>query len=338
MDVIPTGSQNGPGTGEDDLIMSALDLAVRAPSVHNTQPWLFRVASGRIELHADRTRRLYETDPDHRDLLISCGAALHHLRVALAGLGGAVEVDRWPDDENRDHLATVHVVPGRPDDVERALFTAIRSRRTDRRGYRPAGVPAPVLGALTTRARRQGVELRAVVRPTIRAAVESVLGEAADAQRRRPGYLAELMTWTRRTAGAHDGVPAWSRPGRLAATDPLRRFPPGRLTGPSLLDGEGGTLVVLTTEEDDDPSRLAAGEATSAVLLEATTAGLATAPLSQALELPVTRARLAREVLHTPDHPQMIVRIGLPVDDARLPETPRRPVASVLMRGCPGAR
>lgn len=317
--------------GDDDLLLRALRLAVRAPSLHNTQPWRWRIADGRIELHADRTRRLYETDPDHRDLLISCGAALHHLHVALAGLGTATGTERWPDPENRDHLATVRPVAGAPDGDDAALLAAIELRRTDRRGYRPPPVPGTVLEDMAVRARRHGVHLRAV-RPDARAVIDSVLGDAADAQLRRPGYLAELMTWTRRHAGAHDGVPAWARPGRFADTDPSRRFPPGQLTGPSLLDAGGGTLVVLTTEQDDDRARLRAGEATSAVLLEATLAGLATTPLSQALELPRTRARLAREVLHVPDHPQMIVRVGWPVNDDRLPETPRRSLASVLMR------
>ncbi|TCK22740.1 Acg family FMN-binding oxidoreductase [Pseudonocardia endophytica] len=314
-----------------DLAMRALELAVRAPSLHNTQPWRWRVAPGRVELHADRGRRLHETDPDCRDLLISCGAALHHLHVALAGLGTASRTDRWPDVEDRDHLATVRLVPGPPDQDEAALAPAIRRRRTDRRAHRPIPVPPAVLETLGVRAARHGVQVRAVAGAAGRACVDGVLGEAADAQRRRPGYLAELMTWTSRYAGARDGVPARVRPARSTATGPQHRFPTGRLTGPTPLGGESGTLVVLTTEDDDDRSRLAAGEATSAVLLEATRAGLATAPLSQALELPGTRARLAREALHVADHPQMIIRLGWPVDDVELPATPRRPPSSVLL-------
>src|SRR5439155_1054856 len=67
--------------------LAALELAVRAPSIHNSQPWRFGVGPGRIELYADPTRHLAATDPDERDLLISCGAALHHLRIGLAALG-----------------------------------------------------------------------------------------------------------------------------------------------------------------------------------------------------------------------------------------------------------
>ena len=64
-------------------LAEAVERALRAPSVHNTQPWLWRINPRVIELHADWTRHLAATDPDRRDVLLSCGAALHHLQVAL---------------------------------------------------------------------------------------------------------------------------------------------------------------------------------------------------------------------------------------------------------------
>jgi hypothetical protein len=57
-------------------------------------------------LYADRTRHLVDTDPDQRDLIISCGAALHHLRVALAAAGLAASVDHLPNPDDSDHLAS----------------------------------------------------------------------------------------------------------------------------------------------------------------------------------------------------------------------------------------
>ena len=66
---------------------TALALAIRAPSVHNIQPWQWRVGVDSLHLYADPTRHLVHTDPDGRDLMVSCGAALHHCAVALAALG-----------------------------------------------------------------------------------------------------------------------------------------------------------------------------------------------------------------------------------------------------------
>ena len=72
-------------------LTAAVEHALRAPSVHNTQPWRWRIRPDAVELHADWNRHLVATDPDRRDLVLSCGAALHHLQVALAarGLDGA---------------------------------------------------------------------------------------------------------------------------------------------------------------------------------------------------------------------------------------------------------
>ncbi|MDN5918154.1 MAG: NAD(P)H nitroreductase [Pseudonocardia sp.] len=314
------------------LMRAAVELATRAPSVHNTQPWRWRIEDDRVELHADRNRQLTQTDPDGRDLMISCGCALHHLDVAVAGMGLGTTIERFPDPENRDHLATVRIRSDRPDRAESALFSAIGRRRTDRRPYGPGTVAPASITALVARAHRRGAGLHPVVHADARARLDAVLADAADAQRHQPGYVAELLTWTRRYAGSHDGVPPASIPNRPPyQRDAWNRFPPGRLATPLRHLSDDGMLVAVTTEDDGGLARLVAGEATSAILLAATRAGLASAPLSQALELPQTRDRLARNALHIPDHPQMVVRIGHPPDDTELPETPRRPLSAVLM-------
>ena len=64
-----------------DQVHFLIETAVRAPSVHNTQPWRFHVGPAGLELHADRSRQLPAVDPFGRELLISCGAALYGLRL-----------------------------------------------------------------------------------------------------------------------------------------------------------------------------------------------------------------------------------------------------------------
>ncbi|MGZ4520454.1 MAG: Acg family FMN-binding oxidoreductase, partial [Mycobacteriaceae bacterium] len=69
-------------TPDLETILAALDVACRAPSVHNTQPWRWAIAEHSVHLFADGSRRLPVVDPDGREMTISCGAALHHARVA----------------------------------------------------------------------------------------------------------------------------------------------------------------------------------------------------------------------------------------------------------------
>src|SRR5262249_10181799 len=150
-----------PSTREYALIQkpdlaAAIMVAVRAPSIHNTQPWRWRIRPGAVELYADWTRHLPWTDPNRRDLVLSCCAALHRLRVALAAQNVATRVDRLPDPENSRKLATITLEAGEGDDDLASLFPAIGRRRTERRQMSHRAVPAPLVRACAEQARREG--------------------------------------------------------------------------------------------------------------------------------------------------------------------------------------
>jgi nitroreductase len=290
-----------------------------------------------IELHADWNRQLIATDPDRRDLVVSCGAALHHLRVALAARDLAVHVDRLPDPEDCGHLATIAIRPGTGDPTDAALYPSIDRRRTDRRRMSHRPVPPEQLGALVEQAQHAGALLVPVTDPAMRQRLDTALAEAAHQQETVPGYAAELQLWTARYAGGRDGVPAGTVPTPpvgLVGPSPLRRFPHQRLSQPAgpVPADDAAELLVIATPGDDPLDRLHAGEATSAVLLAATGLGLATTPLSQALETDTTRHAIQQEVLHLFEYPQLIIRIGRPATTAdQLPLTPRRDLSSVLL-------
>jgi hypothetical protein len=118
-----------------------VSLAIRAPSVHNTQPWAWRIRPGGIELYADVTRRLDASDPVERNLVISCGAALHHLRVAARASGLHPEVSRMPDPTDPYLLAQVSFTPAPAPRTAAADLRAIRERCTDRRRFTSWPVP-----------------------------------------------------------------------------------------------------------------------------------------------------------------------------------------------------
>lgn len=107
---------------------TAARSSLRAPSVFNTQPWKWRITGEVMELSADPARRLGVTDAEGRLLLLSCGGALHHARVALAAAGWLADVARLPDDRRPDLLARIRVT-GRaaPDPAARELAAAIRT-------------------------------------------------------------------------------------------------------------------------------------------------------------------------------------------------------------------
>jgi nitroreductase len=118
----------------------ALAVAVRAPSIHNTQPWSWRLTTDGLVLRADRTRQLEVADPDGHSL-VSCGAAAHLTEVSLRAIGWQVESTLLPDPSDPDALALFRVT-GRddPDDAAAAEVAAALRRRSDRRPFASSDV------------------------------------------------------------------------------------------------------------------------------------------------------------------------------------------------------
>ena len=317
------------GFPDRETMRTALTLATRAPSMHNTQPWRWRVGPDSLNLFADPSRHLPHADPDRRDLILSCGAALHHCTVALASMGWNSRVQRFPDPVDPNHMATIAVSPQVPGELEVLLAGAIGRRRTDRRTYSSWPVPWGNIALMGARAARAGVMLRQI-EPLPR--LNEIIVEAASTHLGNPGYVSELSAWSGRY-GSAAGVPAQNVPEpELGAPIAARVFARPALRQPdgNQASDDNGALVALGTHLDDDLARLRAGEATSLVLLSATALGMASCPVTEPLEIPVLREAVRAEVFGTSGYPQMLVRFGwAPPDAEPLPATPRRPLLDV---------
>lgn len=318
---------------DEQTMRAGIAMAVRAPSVHNSQPWRWRIGDRSVHLYVDRERWLSAIDPEGRDLVLSCGAALHHLRVALAAMGWRTRVHRLPNPAEPDHLAAVELLAQSPEANDVELAAAIPLRRTDRRRFGSWEVPEQLIALLADRARDQGAVLQAVTDPMTRHLVVTAMAEAGRLQRGDPAYADELAAWTGHVVGS-EGVLTASLPASIVhAGVPLREFPGGVLAEPaySVDEEDAGVLALMATTTDDRSAWLRAGEATSAVLLEATNGGLASGLLSQALEVPDIRAAVRREAFTEALYPQLAVRLGwVAVRAEPLPPTPRRPLSEVV--------
>jgi nitroreductase len=325
---------------DERLLDDALLRAVRAPSIHNSQPWRWQVGPRGVDLYTDATRRLPRTDPDGRDQVMSCGAALHHLLVALADAGQGARVRRLPEPSRPHHLATVEPALHVDVDVDAGLASAIDRRRTDRRPFRAWPVPPELTGELAEVADRYGVGIAVVTDPRARRRLFRAIEEAARTQDADPRYVAELAAWTGRGPGSPDGVPADHGPtaGAVPGRMPMRAFPDPARTGVPRVDEPGreagepesAVLLLLSTSTDTPLHWLRVGEVTSAVLLRATLMGLTGSPLTQPLEVVGTRT-FVRDHITGGAHPQMLLRLGWPSGKS-LPPTPRRPVEEVVTR------
>ena len=317
---------------DQDSVYRLLEPVQRAPSVHNTQPWYFRIAAeDRIDICArfgdgadadftmNKNGRPAVSPALRRELIMSCGAALYNLRLAIRVTGHDLVVWLLPRDASPRVLASVEIVTGRtkrPTATEQELYEAIPRRHTNRWPYDDRHpVPLPILAAMQNAAATEGGRLRVLGRRQVRTWLR-VAHDADREQRDDQGCQPDLLQWTN---GGDSGVPAaaFGPPGtfdddhhlrrhlgRRKGHAPIRDFRPrtgpgcegaDEAEGPGRHDDRGKAetprferrpqLMVLSTDGDKPLDWLRAGQALQHALLTATRHGVSASFLTQPLEL-----------------------------------------------------
>ena len=314
---------------DDRLVTSALAAAAataarHAPSILNTQPWRWRVRPGRLELFAEASRRLPATDPTGRSLTLSCGAALHHARVALAAQGWSSTVRRLPDPTTPQLLATLGAANRVPvTTATRALLAAMRTRHTDRRPVAETPIPAAALHAILDAAAGHALIHVVSAEQLVDLAVAVEHATVVQAHDRR--VCDELAYWSGPDAPTGTGLPAAVVPDHPAQTPVAGRDfgHPGTLT---IRGGHDRAAVYALLHGDNDRPEdwLRAGEALSMVWLRATELGVGVVPLSDVVEVHATRVALRRRLLAGLNYPYLVLRLGIPANETDDPPHPPR--------------
>jgi hypothetical protein len=321
---------------EEDIARYVVAAAVWAPSVHNTQPWLFTVDGQQISLHADAGRQLAVADPDGREMMISCGAALFTARLALRLLDFVPETSVLPDPSQPLLVARLSW-PRRAarTEFEQRLFGQVLQRRTHRGGFDTVPLPPGLLAALREGAARYRAVLRIVADDGRRAALAAAIQTAERAQWLDGERVAELARWAPAPSSARaDGVPPAAYPARAERTDPDfpgRDFAHGHGWGlPPLSTASwprsAGVAALLTTAGDRPVDWISAGQALQRILLIASSRGVAAALHTQPLEFDRMRESI-RTQLSDGAYPQLVLRFGMVIQAAA---SVRRPPDDVL--------
>lgn len=314
-------------------LKAAVQLACRAPSLHNSQPWNWATDGAKLHLHLDRSRVLHSTDTLGREAYISCGAVLDHLKVAMAAAGWASDINRFPTPSSVNHLASIDFRPIRDvTDRLRDRAEAIEHRRTNRLPFTPPKNWESLEAAIRNTTDDMAVHLD-VVATDLRPEFARVSELAESLRLYNSPYHNELDWWTGHFEDS-DGIPRSSLVS--AAENDLvdigRTFPVTAHNTCRTSSGEDrSTVLVLSTDHNTRNDALRCGEALSAVLLECTLARLATCTVTHLTELQSSRSVIGsltgREAM-----PQLLIRVGETPDvgAAVLPMTPRRPLQDVL--------
>jgi hypothetical protein len=319
----------------EEKLWFAVSYAVLAPSTHNTQPWRFRIHGMEVDLYADRTRALPVVDPQGRELTISCGAALFHLRLALQYFGYAPTAELLPDPADPDLLARVNLgLRAETDSDVIVLFQAITQRHTNRQAFRSDPVAHELLLEFANAAQSQGAWLQIVGDEPARSALADLIAEADRRQWADKHFRQELAAWVRPPDSARrDGLAVATQDlgSLMSHAGPLiiRTFDLGK--GHAAKDRQialySPVLALLGTDADDVPSWLAAGQGLARVLLEVQAEGVSASFLNQPIQVPELRPAVS-QIAGRGGFPQILLRLGYgePVQAAC-----RRPVADVLI-------
>jgi hypothetical protein len=317
---------------DTQVLLKAVLVACRAPSVHNSQPWRWVVEGERLRLFVDRYRTVPGTDHSGREAIISCGAVLDHLRVAMLAAGWHARIQRFPNPNDPDNLASIEFSPiDCVTDADRLRAQAILQRRSDRL---PLGRPTywdvfePVLRGTVEDSLVTLDVLSDDVRPQLVRA--SQLTEAL--RRDDWSYHLELDWWTSPFVEG-EGVPASA----LASDKEHHRVDVGRefpvrshQDRRPEVEVDWSKILVLSTRENTRADVLWCGEVLSTVLLECTVAGMATCTLTHLVEVDESRD-IVRSLIVRHGQPQVVIRAGIAPPSEHLPaSTPRRPLDEVL--------
>ncbi len=326
-----------PKAGESsEKLRYLLNYAVLAPSGHNTQPWLFRIVDDEAELYADRTRALPVCDPQDRELIMACGAALFHLRIALRHFGYEGKVRTFPDANDQDLLARIGFGgKGKPTSEEELLFKALLKRRTNRMPFEPREVPRKVLSELEEAASDEHAWFQTIEGEDNRNRVADLVAEGDRIQMANSSFRRELAAWIHPNRSvSHDGMPGYALGlGDLTSSFApivVRTFDMGK--GQAAKDRQFATgspvLAALGTDGDAPRDWLSAGQALDKVLLRARAEDVWASFLNQPTEVPELRPKLL-DLLGKKGHPQLLLRMGYGHD---VKPTPRRTAGEVLLR------
>ncbi len=318
-----------------ERLRNAIQSATLAPSSHNTQPWMFRISEGGVELIADKRRACPVVDPDNRELYISCGAALYHLRLAMKADGLATLVKILPTRDNPDLVARVLVAGTHiPSSDERTLFNAIPKRRTNRFPFENREVDPELQVEWINDVRSEHARIHFLQTSQQKHAAADLVSEGDRLQASDPDFRRELAQWVHsNNSSRRDGLPGYTHGVSDFASNfdsfVVRTFDWG--DGQAAKDrqlAEGSPLLaVIATNTDTVADWIACGQALAKMLLRAASWSVDASFLNQAIEVETLRKRLAN-LTDNEGVPQLLLRLGY---GKEVKPTPRRPLSEVII-------
>lgn len=311
-----------------EQVLFVLNFVVRAPSTHNSQPWLFRINGENLEIYADWKKKLPYGDKDGRDLAISVGACIEHAIIATKYFGMFKEVhvnhDITPDTQNPFAVIALHTSEG-VDDTFHESILAITSRFNARGPFKPRSVSADLLRKVESTT-EEGVQLSILTEKEKMQTFASLTGEGMRSAHDDKNFRGEIASWLRSNYSQRkDGIPGYAMlaGGLLSLCLPLiiKHFNMGSLLAKLNKKSITSSSGVLVFSSSDTPlAWVKVGMLFARVSLMLNSKGVYSSIYVASIEMPSTREKL-EHFLSVNASPQFACSFGYP--EIMLPPTPR---------------
>jgi hypothetical protein len=323
---------------EKDKLKFFVKYAILAPSGHNTQPWLFEINDDEmsINLYADRTRALPVIDPEDTELIISCGAALENLIVALKYFEYYAEVEFFPSETDNDLLARIKPMIGyEPDADDKKLFNAIKNRHTNRLPFADDTIDGVKLQKLKSAISEENIDMLVIEGEQVREEVIKIIEQGDKIQAANKSFCRELAQWVHpNRTNSKDGIPGYA----FGMGDLISFGSPffiGNLNWGDIQAGRDRNLVkgspvlaIFESKTNRPIDWLRTGMALEKVLLKASSEGIAASYLNQPIEVEELKDKL-KKLLNLKGFPHLIIRMGY---GKEVKPTPRRDLEEVIKK------
>lgn len=310
-----------------------VEQAVKAPSGHNTQPWLFKINESDIEIHPDFGKSLAVVDPDNRELFISLGCATENLCIAATHTGYKPEVSIAANG-----VITIHLIKNTSQQRD-PLFEQMATRQTNRSVYSGQIIPEDVIGALKSMSTEPGVGIRFYRNETAYFDYIARYVTAGNTiQMTDKAFTSELKSWMRYNKRHQD----YTNDGLSYAVFGAPNLPrfiakpaiSNALNAKSQNKGDikkirsSSHFVLFTTRSNTPEEWIGLGRIMQRLLLKSTELGLAHAYMNQPNEVAGLSSGMAN-ALQINEFPTILLRIGYA---EKMAYSKRRAIEDVIMK------
>jgi hypothetical protein len=317
----------------DDIFLKIVRSAVKAPSGHNSQPWLFAKEDDGICINVDFNRALTIADPENRELYISLGCAAETAMIAARFHGYNTELNN----DLLEKQGTIKIILSKNVETKQPeLYSFINSRQTTRNLYNEQPVSEDIFIQLKKTVTESCIKVEFYIGNEAINKFAPYILEANTIQLSNPNFKKELIQWLRfsekealqKGDGLYAACSGMPSPGKTIGNFIVNYFVTVKSEEKRLhkLLDTTTMLVMFTSENNDLLGWVKTGINIQRFALTCTKLGLSHSYINFPCQIKLVRDKM-KEELGLAGFPQIIIRLGY---SPKMPFSFRRRVNDVI--------